>query len=48
MTDWVALDDDNFTDSENLILIDPDCGLHVGHLNRASERLGGKPFLVLM
>lgn len=48
VTDWVALDDVRFTEDERLIWIDPDAGLHLGHLNRAVELLGGNPVLVLM
>jgi hypothetical protein len=48
VTDWVALDDCKFTEDERLIWIDPDAGLHVGHLNNAIKLLGGKPVLVLM
>lgn len=45
---WVALDDVRFTEEPNLIWVDPDAGLHVGHLNAAIEMLGGKPFLFLI
>lgn len=48
VTGWVALDDVKFTERQNLIWVDPDAGLHVGHLNRAVELLGGKPILILM
>lgn len=48
VTDWVALDDVKFTEDERLIWVDPDGGLHLGHLNAAIERLGGKPIVVLM
>jgi hypothetical protein len=47
VTHWVAFDDANFTDKKNLILIDMDSGIHVGHLNRALGILGGKPFIIL-
>lgn len=46
--DWIAFDDVRFTDDERLIWIDPDCGLHLGHLNDALERFGEKPCLILM
>lgn len=48
VTDWIALDDANFTDEPNLIWIDPDAGLHTGHLNQALVKLGGKPCFFLM
>ena len=48
VSEWVALDDVKFTDDERLIFVDSDAGLHVGHLNLAIDRLGGKQFLVLM
>lgn len=48
ITGWVAFDDSNFTDDENLILIDLDEGLNVRHMNMAFNVLGvGKPFIVL-
>lgn len=46
--DWIALDDTKFTDAENLIWVDPEAGLHLGHLNQGIRALGGKPVLVLM
>lgn len=48
VTNWVALDDVKFTDDERLIWVDPDAGVHLGHLNEAIERLGGQKFVVLM
>jgi len=45
---WVAIDDVECADAPNMILVDPDAGLHVGHLNQASLVLGGKPCLILM
>jgi hypothetical protein len=48
VTEWIALDDVKFTDDERLIWVDPDAGVHLGHLNEAIERLGGKPVIVLM
>ena len=48
VTDWIALDDVRFTEEPNLIWVDPDAGLHTGHLQSAIEKLGGKPFLILM
>lgn len=48
VTNWVAIDDVKFTDSENLIWVDPDAGLHVGHLNKAISILGGKQVIILM
>jgi hypothetical protein len=46
--DWVALDDVKFTDSENLIWVDPDAGLHIGHLNQVVDILGGTQVIILM
>lgn len=48
VTQWVALDDVKFIDNENLVLVDPDAGLHIGHLNQVISILGGKPVLILM
>lgn len=48
VSEWVALDDVKFTTDERLIFVNSDAGLHVGHLNAAIQRLGGKPYLVLM
>lgn len=48
VTAWVALDDVRCADDEHMVLVDPDAGLHLGHLNDAIGRLGGKPVLVLM
>jgi len=48
VTEWVAIDDHKFTDDPRLVLVDPDAGVHVGHLNDAIKILGGKPFLVLI
>ena len=45
---WVALDDARFTDDERLILVDPDAGLHVGHVNAALVLFGEKPILIFM
>lgn len=47
VTHWVAFDDEKFTEEKNLIHIDMDSGIHVGHLNQALGILGGKPFIVL-
>jgi hypothetical protein len=47
VTDWIALDDAKFTDKDNLIWVDPDAGLHLGHLNTALGRWGCPQFLVL-
>lgn len=46
--EWVALDDVRCADDDHMILVDGDAGLHVGHLNDAIHRLGGKPVLILM
>lgn len=48
VTDWVALDDAKFTDKENLILVEPDGGLHLGHMNLACQMLGGEQYIVLI
>lgn len=45
--EWIAFDDARFTDDENLIWVDPDAGLHLGHLNLALDRWGCSQFLVL-
>lgn len=46
-TDWIAFDDARFTDVDNLIWIDPDAGLHLGHLNQALDRWNCTQFIVL-
>lgn len=48
VTHWVALDDAKFTADERLILVDPDAGLHVGHLNLAIDQLGGERVIMLI
>lgn len=48
VTHWVALDDVKFTDDERLIWVDPDAGVHLGHLNEAIGKLGGRPVVVLI
>lgn len=48
VTDWIAIDDSRFTDDERLIWIDPDAGVHLGHLNEAIQRLGGRQVLIFM
>lgn len=45
--DWIAFDDARFTKANNLIWVDPDAGLHLGHLNEALNRWGCTQFLVL-
>ncbi len=45
--DWIAFDDARFTADDNLIWIDPDAGLHLGHLNQALDRWGCTQFIVL-
>lgn len=47
VTDWIAFDDAKFTDADNLIWVDPDGGLHLGHLNQAMDRWGCGQFIVL-
>lgn len=48
VTDWVAIDDNNFTDNERLILVNPDTGIGVDVLNKVCEKLGGKPTYILI
>lgn len=48
VTKWVALDDAKFTEDPRLILVDPDSGLTLRHLELAMERLGGKAPLILI
>lgn len=48
VTKWVALDDAKFTDDPRLILVDPDSGLTLRHLELAIEKLGGKAPLILI
>lgn len=48
VTDWVALDDVQFTDYKRLIWLDPNAGLHLAHLNEAIEKLGGQKIVVLI
>lgn len=45
--DWIAFDDVRFTGATNLIWVDPDAGLHLGHLNQALRRWGCEQFLIL-
>lgn len=45
--DWIAFDDVRFTDKDNLIWVDPDAGLHLGHMNAALDRWNCTQFLVL-
>lgn len=47
VVDWIAFDDARFTDADNLIWVDPDAGLHLGHLNKALDRWNIAQFLVL-
>jgi hypothetical protein len=46
--DWCAIDDCLCADDEHMVLVDPDAGVHVGHLNAACRILGGPPCLILM
>lgn len=46
--DWCALDDVLCADEDHMVLVDPDAGLHVGHLNDACRILGAAPVLILM
>ena len=46
--DWIAFDDDRFTDDERLIHVDPDFGLGLAHLNRALFRFGAHPITICM
>lgn len=45
--EWIAFDDVRFTKNPNLILVDPDGGLHLGHLNAACNRWNCPQFLVM-
>jgi hypothetical protein len=45
--DWVAFDDCEFTEADNLIWVDPNAGLNLSHLNSALSRWGCAQFLVL-
>lgn len=45
--DWIAFDDVRFTDKDNLIWIDPDSGIHLGHVNQALRRWGCKQCLIM-
>lgn len=45
--DWIAFDDVKFTNLDNLIWVDPDGGLHLGHVNRALNRWNAPQFLVM-
>jgi len=45
---WVAFDDARFTEDDRLVLIDPDGGLHLGHVNAALAIFGLKPILIFM
>lgn len=47
VTDWVALDDTKFMRADNVIWVDPDAGLHLGHLNAVLDRWGCTQFFVL-
>jgi len=46
-TDWVAFDDAKFIEDERLVWVDPDAGLHLGHLNQVLDRWNIPQFLVL-
>lgn len=45
--DWVAFDDEAFTEAPNLIRVDPDSGITLNHLNQALERFGCRPIVVI-
>lgn len=45
--DWIAFDDVEFTKADNLIWIDPDSGIHLGHVNKALSRWNAPQFLVM-
>lgn len=46
-SDWLALDDALFIENDDrLILIDPDAGLHTGHLARIVTHWNLKPLLI--
>lgn len=44
--DWIALDDSNFTDDPRLILVDPQAGLHIGHLDQVLDHWHQPPCLL--
>ena len=46
--DWVAIDDCLCADEDHMVLVDPDAGVHIGHLNDAARILGAAPCLILM
>lgn len=45
--DWIALDDARFTEADNLIWVDPNAGIHLGHLNQVLDRWNCSQFIVL-
>lgn len=45
--EWVALDDEDFTSSDKLILIDFDEGLHLRHYNKLSKLWNFKPIRII-
>jgi hypothetical protein len=40
---WVAIDDVKCADGDNMILVDPDVGIHVGTLYQVCNVFGGTP-----
>lgn len=44
--DWIAFDDVAFIDDPRLIWVDPEAGLHLGHLNKALVRFGARPIFI--
>ena len=44
---WAAIDDALCADDFHMIWVDPEAGVHIGHLNKAIEILGGNPVLML-
>ena len=46
--DWCAIDDCLCADEAHMVLIDPDAGLHVGHLYTACRMLGAQAPVFLL
>jgi hypothetical protein len=45
---WVVFDDVDCADKDHMILVDPNAGLHLGHLNIALRKLGHGGELILI
>jgi len=46
--EWVAVDDCQCAEAPNMVLVDPDCGIHTGTLYQVCAVLGGTPPLFLL